>query len=229
MQKVAVRAPPFWPDEPELWFAQLEGQFTLSGITQDATMYAHVLSQLDTKYVREVKDIITNPPAQGRYQTIKNALIQRLSESQEHRTRQLLEHEEELGDRKPSQFLRHLKTLARTAIPEQLLRTLSLGRLPPQVQIILATRSQDRLEEVAAQADRIQEVTYRSVAEVTSTADSNAAIVEQISKLAKQFNEFHRRRERALKPRGRARSKSRDRQQQQGLCFYHQRFGKEVR
>ncbi|XP_032674655.1 uncharacterized protein LOC116845724 [Odontomachus brunneus] len=157
INKIAIRAPPFWPEEPELWFAQLEGQFLLGGITQDSTKYGHVIAQLETRYAREVKDVIINPPTNDKYAAIKNALIERLSASQEQRTRQLLEHEE-LGDRKPSQFLRHLRTLAGTIVPEQLLRTLWLGRLPAQMQVILATRAQDRLEEVAEQADRIQEV-----------------------------------------------------------------------
>lgn len=104
LYKVAVCAQAFWPDEPEVWFAQLVGQFALGGITQDATKYAHVVSQLD--YAREVKDLITNPPEIGKYNAIKQALIQQLSASREQRIRQLLEHEE-LGDRKPSQFLRH--------------------------------------------------------------------------------------------------------------------------
>jgi len=40
VNRVAIKIPPFWADEPELWFAQLEGQFALGGITQDATKYA---------------------------------------------------------------------------------------------------------------------------------------------------------------------------------------------
>lgn len=228
VNKVAVRAPPFWPEEPELWFAQLESQFTLGGITQDGTKYAHVLSQIDTKFAREVKDVITNPPANDKYMAIKTALIQRLSTSQEQRIRQLLEHEE-LGDRKPSQFLRHLQTLAGTAIPEQLLRTLWLGRLPSQMQIILATRAQDRLEEVAEQADRIQEVTCRSVSEVHAPIDNQSRMEQQIRQLTNQLAEMSRRWERKRYPRDRSRSKSRERKKQDGQCFYHQRFGKKAK
>jgi len=29
VSKIAVRISPFWPEEPELWFTQLEGQFVL--------------------------------------------------------------------------------------------------------------------------------------------------------------------------------------------------------
>ncbi|EFN86960.1 hypothetical protein EAI_00180 [Harpegnathos saltator] len=228
VNKVAVRAPPFWPDEPELWFVQLESQFVLAGIIQDGTKYAHVLSQIDNKFAREIKDVITNPPAADKYQAIKTALIQRLSSSQEQRIRKLLEHEE-LGDRKPSQFLRHLQSLARANIPEPLLRTLWLGRLPAQMQVILATRTQDRLEEVAEQADRIQEVTYRSVAEVTLPISDQSRMEQQIRQLTNQIAEMSRRLDRKYHPQRRARSKSQERRKQGGPCFYHRRFGKKRR
>ncbi|EZA58871.1 hypothetical protein X777_00566 [Ooceraea biroi] len=64
INRIAMRMPPFWPDEPELWFAQLESQFQICGINQDGTRYAYALSQLETKYALEIKDVITTPPSQ---------------------------------------------------------------------------------------------------------------------------------------------------------------------
>jgi len=149
--RISIRLPPFWPEEPELWFAQLEGrQLAVSGITRDEERYAFALSKLEPKQAREVKDIITNPPVHGKYDALKRALIQRLTDSQEHRFRQLLE-TEEIGDRKPSQFLRHLRVLAGTTVSDELLRTLWLGRLSQQSQAILAARKLDDLDEVAEQ------------------------------------------------------------------------------
>lgn len=205
----------------------MESQFTLIGITLDATKYAHVLAQLDTKYAREVKDIITNPPAADRYATIKKAFIKRVSASEEQRTRQLLEHEE-LGDRKPSQFLRHLQTLVGIAIPEQLLRTLWLGRLPPQIQIILATRTRDPLEEVAAQADRIQEVSSRTVAEVNE-ASGIQSMSEQISKLTLQVAELAKQWRQPYKQSRRERSRSREKKKEDGPCYFHRCFKERAR
>jgi len=106
VSRVAVCILPFWPEESELWFAQLEGQLAVCGVTEDETRYAHVFSKIEPKQAREIKDIITHLPATDKYKAIKRALIQRLmTDSQGQRIRQLLEHEE-LGDRKPSQFLR---------------------------------------------------------------------------------------------------------------------------
>ncbi|XP_070172276.1 uncharacterized protein [Polyergus mexicanus] len=133
--RMELRIPPFWPEDPELWFAQLEGQFALSNITDDNTKYAYILSRIESKY-----------------EAIKKALIQRLTDSQAQKIKQLLEHEE-LGDRKPSQFLRHLTTMAGTTVSDEQLRTLWLGRLPPQMQAILATRGRIKQRSRASRPD----------------------------------------------------------------------------
>jgi predicted unusual protein kinase regulating ubiquinone biosynthesis (AarF/ABC1/UbiB family) len=232
INRIAMKAPPFWSEEPELWFAQIEGQFTLGGITQDSTKYAYVLSQLEAKYAREIKDIVSNPPARDKYPALKQALIQRLAASQNQRIRQLLEHEE-LGDRKPSQFLRHLQTLAGTTVSDELLRTLWLGRLPAQMQVILATRTEDRLTEVANQADRIHEVTsttVTTVAAASTTAENSPKSLEtQIAELAKQVATLTTKITRFKNTeRSRSRSRSRSRTRDK-TCYYHRRFGSEAK
>jgi len=249
ISKIAVRIPPFWPEEPELWFMQLEGQFTLCGITDDEARYAHVLSKIEPKQAREIKDVITRPPTTDKYKTLKRTLIQRLTDSQEQRIRQLLEREE-LGDRKPSQFLRHLSTLAGSTVPSELIRTLWLGRLPAQIQAILATRTEDRLEDIADQADRIYENGTKAVVATASPCPAPpqpstsqmttktqvlmltkqiAALTAQMSKLTREWNQE--------KSRNRARSRSRDQRRFRhrsrtpkgnGICFYHQRFGQKA-
>jgi len=238
VHKVAVKIPPFWNDEPELWFAQLEGQFILSGITQDSTKYSYVLSQLDSRQIKEVKDIITQAPEADKYGTIKRALIQRISISQEQRTRQLLELEE-IGDRKPSQFLRHLRTLAGENVPDSLLRTLWLGRLPNQMQVILATRTEDRLNEVAEQADRIHEMSSRAIVAVTSAPKEKGTLETQIQALTKQVATLAthlargRAKEKNLDRRSRSRSRNRsqatNKEYNKNHCFYHNRSGEKAK
>ena len=134
INRVAIRVPPFWAEKPAVWFAQLEGQFALSNITQDATNFYHVISQLDNKYAAEVVDVITNPPPTGRYDRIKAELIRCLSFSEEQRVCQLLMHEEKV-DRSLTQFLRHLRTLADPSLPSDFLRTLWTNHLPISPQI----------------------------------------------------------------------------------------------
>ncbi|XP_076245408.1 uncharacterized protein LOC143185957 [Calliopsis andreniformis] len=153
VQRVAVRMPEFSPADPELWFGMVERSFDASGVTTELTKFGYVLGALGPQYAAEVPDIIMAPLAEP-YTKLKTELIKRLSSSQEQKTRRLLEHEE-IGDRKPSQFLRHLRSLGRAALPEEFLRTLWLGRLPTNMQVILATQLDIDLDRVADLADTI--------------------------------------------------------------------------
>uniref|UniRef100_A0ABD2WXI7 Integrase catalytic domain-containing protein n=1 Tax=Trichogramma kaykai TaxID=54128 RepID=A0ABD2WXI7_9HYME len=97
-------------------------------------------------------------------------LIERLSASEEQRVRQLIS-EEELGDRKPSQFLRHLRSLAgATIVQDNLMRQLWLHRLPSSVRAILATQTDAALDKLAELADKIIEISP-----CTPTLNVNAA------------------------------------------------------
>ena len=104
---VSIRVSAFWADKISLWFKQLEAQFMIAGITREATKFGYVVAHLEPKYVMEVEDIIDSPPENGQYEALEAALIKRLSDSSSMRVRKLLEGEE-IGDRTPSQFLRHL-------------------------------------------------------------------------------------------------------------------------
>lgn len=242
IERIALRLPPFWPEEPAVWFAQVEAQFILSGITVDTTKFYQVIAQLDHKYAREVKDIITNPPQSDKYNKLKYELIKRLSISQEQRMRQLLTHEE-LGDRKPSQFLRHLRTLAENGVSDEFLRSLWSSRLPIHVQAIIASQSLTNLDAVAELADKICEVAP-SPSQVASTSSAGqfdgllqkldelitSRIHTDLSQQISQLSKYQHGRERSPYRHGgntRRRSKSRNQSQNRipGLCWYHNRFG----
>ncbi|XP_061380938.1 uncharacterized protein LOC133319702 [Danaus plexippus] len=137
VRKIKIKVPPFSPDDPELWFALLEGQFESDNITDDHIKFRNVTNNLDLQYGKSVKDIIINPPAKNRYEKIKTELIKRLSASHEKKVKQLLTHEE-LGDRKPSQFLRHLQDLAGPSVPDDFLKSIWSNRLPHNMQTVLA-------------------------------------------------------------------------------------------
>jgi len=100
----AVRLPPFWPDRPAICFAQAEAQFQLADITRPQTKFNYVVSQINHQ-AADVGDIITSPPEYRPHGRLKVELVRRLSTSREQHLRQLLSHEE-IGERKPSHFLR---------------------------------------------------------------------------------------------------------------------------
>ena len=244
--RVSVRLPTFWPDRPAVWFAQAEAQFELADITPQRTKFNYVVSQLNQQQAAEVEDIIISPPEHEPYDRLKAELVRRLSTSCEQRVRQLLSHEE-MGDRKPSQFLRHLKGLA-PDVPDDFLRTIWASRLPPHVQAILAGQTEGSLVSASHLADRICEVTpLPATASITpSTPGSTDGILEEIRELSRQVASLrasqthyrsHSRDRHRSHSRDRHRPHSRDRRgstsdnslQPEGICWYHWQFGDEAR
>lgn len=163
---VAVRLPPYWPKDPQVWFLQVELHFQLANITAQLTRFRHVASVLPPDIASEVADILTNPPPNNPYDCLKATLLQRTTESTRRRLQQLLS-AEELGDRTPSQLLRKMQALLGDRLPsfdQALLKELFLQRLPPTAQMILAAASDVSLPDLAALADRIMEVAATTVA-----------------------------------------------------------------
>uniref|UniRef100_A0ABD2XQ40 DUF7041 domain-containing protein n=1 Tax=Trichogramma kaykai TaxID=54128 RepID=A0ABD2XQ40_9HYME len=196
VHRVAVKLPAFWPDRPSLWFAQADSHFILSDITVESTKFHYVVSQLDARVALEVEDIITNPPAVNPYTFLRLKLIERLSASEEQRVRQLIS-EEELGDRKPSQFLRHLRSLAgATIVQDNLMRQLWLHRLPSSVRAILATQTDAALDKLAELADKIIEISpctptlnVNAASTVPRTSTFEDTILKAITDLQRQPDE----------------------------------------
>ncbi|VDP07649.1 unnamed protein product, partial [Schistosoma mattheei] len=125
-----------------------------------ASKYSFVLGLLPTEVASEVSDLIDNIPASNPYDRLKQAIIQRTSVSDEKRLQQLL-HECELGDKSPSQLLRHMRQLAGPyKFDDAFLKEIWLQRLPTVVRQILCVSSQPlALESLACMADKILEVT----------------------------------------------------------------------
>ncbi|XP_049886819.1 uncharacterized protein LOC126381365 [Pectinophora gossypiella] len=241
---VKVRVPPFWPEEPEIWFAQIENQFSLANITKDETKFNIVSGDLSQEYARLMKDFYTNPPKENKYSLFKAALIKRLTDSREKKTLQLLQNED-LGDRKPTQFLRHLQSLAGPDMPDEFIRTVWTSRLPTHVQTIVASQPNSSLEAVADLADRVVDIVQaQPVVASTSmpTRSPGTALEERVAQLTRQvealmkkgqaqyFNSSRRGRSRSRSSRSRSRSNSRgQRPEGHPHCWYHYTFGSKAR
>lgn len=153
-----IKLPAFLPEKPDLWFSQIEALFDVNNITSEIAKYGHVVGKIEGRWANEIEDLIRKRPATKPYTTIKEELIDRISQSETTRIRKLLA-EADLGDSTPSQFLRRLKYLAGpSSTQESMMKTLWLQPLPSQVQAILqAQPSSTSLDDLAKIADRIVE------------------------------------------------------------------------
>lgn len=255
--RVALKLPPFWKNNIKLWFIQAESNFELSGITNENTKYNNIVAAVDPETLTNVSDILLNPPANDRYNILKERLIQEFSDSKNRQIRKLLS-ELQLGDDKPSHLLRKMRELAGQSLNDDFLKNLWLQRLPSEIQTILSVSSEN-LESLAKLADKIFEVrsdplvsgVYAASASanhghpVVTSRDSSNSISDdindlrsQIASLSKQIERLGRnpRRDNFQRGNGRpfnrpysSRSRSNSRSNSNGLCYYHNKFGAEAR
>lgn len=242
VNRVAIRTPPFCKDRPALWFASLEAQFSINNITQEITKFNYAIAHLDTNCTREVEDIILQPPKEQPYSKLRNAIISRFSESHEQKVRRLLE-KEHIGDRKPSSFLRHLKSLAGPMFPDDLLKTIWTSRLPRYLQIVLAAQRLDTLAELSELADNLMEIntqpaTYEVCASQSSSTPSHTnadiqGLINKVDELTRIVAALTTSDGSGHNGRGRGRSSNRNRSRSRSrnpqLCFYHDRFAAKAR
>jgi len=104
-------------------------------------------------------------------------------DSEEKRLKTLL-YQAELGDQRPSRFLRRLKELAEGKVSDNLLKSLWTQRLPSSMQSILAACSDD-LDKLAILADRIHDIASPNVSslEVAATTTATPSLQSQIDEI----------------------------------------------
>ncbi|BHF75781.1 hypothetical protein SprV_0501887800 [Sparganum proliferum] len=133
--------------------------------------------------------LLSAPPADAPYSTLKAGILQLNSVSDRQQYPQLLK-EESLGDRKPSELLRRMRSLlGDMQFDDKFVREMILERLPTDVQTILASGSQDlTVSQMAEMADRMTEVQRfqsPSVAQTsTSSSTVNELLMKQVSAMA---------------------------------------------
>ncbi|XP_071834144.1 uncharacterized protein [Apostichopus japonicus] len=242
LSAVSIKLPPYWPNDPIIWFAQVEAQFVTRRVTNEDTKYSYVISSLQPEIAQEVRDLLISKPSEQPYKKLKEELIKRTTASEQKRLHQLLI-SEELGDRKPTQLLRKMRQLLGTnTLHANILKQLFVQRLPSSAQLILASMSDTTpIETVAELADKIMEVTpaYPPIAAIqTSQAQAQKSEVQQLSEQVRELTAQIASLKSEVRERSRSRSRSRQRFNSQSnntsnvdsdICWYHQSFGDKAR
>ena len=72
LMAVAVKLPPFWPENIETWFVQAESQFRLKGVVVSQTKFDYCVQSMMQEVPVKVLDLTRNPPDDDSYQTLKD-------------------------------------------------------------------------------------------------------------------------------------------------------------
>ncbi|UYV69708.1 hypothetical protein LAZ67_7000355 [Cordylochernes scorpioides] len=233
ISRLAFRAPPFWPNNVELWISQLEAAFGLAEISRDETKFQATVTSLDQPTLTYVADIVTAPPPSGKYDALKAGLLQRLGQSKQTKILQVLDGRP-MGDQKPSTVLAAMQHQAGRNFSDTVLKMLWTRRLPQDIRAALAASSETSLSKLAEIADNIHEAILPTVSAVDQPSTGHSAEAPQ--QLMTQIQDLHTQVE-ALKssmdtPHNRypnARYPTHNKKRNAGTCWYHMKFGAQAR
>lgn len=233
-----MHVPQFWPENPEIWFAQIEAQFYNAKVHTDTAKFNTIVGAMDSKILGQVSEAVLSPPEQNKYENIKRLLILRFSDSEQMKARKLLS-QMTLGDQRPSHLLNEMRHLAGAKLPDEFLKTLWLANLPTHARAILSA-CDSNLAALGTMADKILEVGQFSNINVVETSTATAdwsrrpnteysALELRIEQLTKQVQNMSHQRHSRSRSRNRSAGAARDRSTTEravhDFCWYHYKFG----
>ena len=204
---LSVKLPTFWPDMPEVWFAQAEANFRARRITSQKSKFNLVVVALDADTLKGVLDLIEQDPDEESYDRLKARLVQAYKLSTVDKVKQCMELPP-LADENPIKLADQMIALTRDATAEDIVKTMFLLKLPDAVRKAMWAEPLKDWSEMKARAKGLwhAEKTKRQAAtyEVSGARDvdrddeteANAVRFKpkgksnQNSKKVKEFKEF---------------------------------------
>lgn len=235
-QVTEVKMQAFYESEPELWFIVVESQFAARKITNEKTRYSHVVANLNCATASQVKELLKTPFADGHYEKLKQKLISIYAETASEKFRKLISNTD-IGDKKPSQFLHYMQSLADNSITDDFIKKMWIQRLPMASRAVLSA-SKDNLEDLAKMADSMWEVSDRfSMNAIKAEKDPLESKIDKLAATLEKFSyrinsiekKEHISRRDSTPHRNRSRSKSTQSRDSGNstheLCWFHHKYG----
>ncbi|XP_076044683.1 uncharacterized protein LOC143027299 [Oratosquilla oratoria] len=231
----AFRAPPFLSHDPTVWFHILECNFKSSRIWISLAKFSNACSLLPPDVFSRVSDAISTALISDTpYEYSKDAILARFQSSVATRLQELLS-KEELGNERPSDLLRRMRSLLADkydTFDKALFLQLFYQRLPATIQRSLFTvKDHLPVDKLPTLADElIETVSSPSVSHIKPDplyerlVDMVTQLTLQVSELKEQVQTADRRNfSRRQRSRSRPGSKSTD--CTPAVCYYHAQFG----
>lgn len=256
LDRSPTRPPEFHRGDIELWLLVFDRFLDEAGMVADKRRFNRLVCALPPDILDSVKDLVKNPPSVDAYDALKAALAKRHAVSEHEKVSKL--QGLTMGDRKPSEFLRHMEELTGlSAKASPFLRSFWIQHLPVGIQALAAmyVNSQEFDQALPAidnaalyappsvQASRcgLPGTSQRS----TDSFDDAPVTQRQFNQLLHKLESISLGRKDSRHPnrptyRGRSRSHSQSGSRKQGsgsrspspssgVCFYHERFGEKAR
>ncbi len=223
--------PEFWTDCPSRWFNRLESQFRLANVTRSSTKFDHTVAYLPVHVSMSVAHILdtVDPAAADSYDRLKAALCKGFTRSRWELAFEL-HSSPGLGDRKPTELMRHLMTLIPDGdTPGTWFMALFLMRLPMDMRDHIVAKDFTDCQEMAEYVDKIHSGRKsKAVAAVADTPAVNAVDNRRKSASPKAGRNGTDRR-RSPSRRNTNRSQTPGPARDGGdLCWYHASWGKKA-
>lgn len=217
----SLTLPPFWTQNPELWFLTAEQKFQNFNITSDNIKYSKVIESLEVSTINKISSLIRNPPEQNKYTMLKSELISLYEETQESKFNRIF-NDLELGDQKPSQLFQEMKNLACNKISDDILFSVWIKKLPKDCEQNLRGLSKiSPLHKLLDVADGMLECPKSNILSIKKEESCFEELGKKLDKLIDVVSNNTR------SSRAQYRSASRNRQRSssnQTFCYYHRRF-----
>ena len=116
-----VKLPNFWETDVSLWFLAVETLFCQKGIFDENEIYEFLVVALNLRHLQRVKHVLVNLSPTRTFSQLRKALFEAYEPSMDSKLDELLD-ASELGDRRPTELLSHMRHLMGTEQSPTLLK-----------------------------------------------------------------------------------------------------------